>query len=242
VLGKLSSEEISEVERYAKQYPEIRQEINSIEEALKTYAMLHGKTPPPGVLSEVLTKIDNRQSASQSANNSRTAVFLAAFLAVALGAMAAYFYQQNQQLQDNLDQLAGQMAIQQASCDSISNANNILRQEIELLRQPNTKSIIMNGTASSPNAIASVFYNSEEQRTILNVVDLPVPPEGKQYQLWAFVEDNPNPVSVGVFDLQQDTALQNVQFIANAQNFAISLEDEGGSPVPTDVHLLGVGS
>jgi len=238
VLGKLTEAEISEVERFAEQYPEIQQEIVAIEEALKEYAMLHGKTPPPGVLSEVLKRIESKQASGGSATF-RPVVIIAALLAVALGALAAYFYQQNKDLQASVEQLAQQQAIQQASCDSISNLNQRLQQDIELLRNPGTRSIIMSGTDSSPGAVASVFYNPEAEETILNIVNLPDPPTGKQYQLWAFVDGETAPRSVGVFDLLPDTDLQEVQYIANAQNFAISLEDEGGSDVPTDVRLLG---
>jgi hypothetical protein len=45
VNGLLSEPEKREVEALAAQYPEIKQEIFHIEEALEAYAMAHRKTP-----------------------------------------------------------------------------------------------------------------------------------------------------------------------------------------------------
>lgn len=237
VLGKLTEAEAAEVERFANEYPEIKAELEAIENALKEYAVLHGKTPPPGVLASVLKKIETQQLISKKATLSRRALSIVALLLFGLGAIIYYLYQQNVFQQQELEATALRLDQQAISCDSIAQENANLRERIDVLTRPDTRSIIMEGTDLSPNAIASVFYNSTSREAILNIVNLPTPPTDKQYQLWAIV--NGAPVSAGVFDMTNDTSIQDIAFIANAQTFAISLEKRGGNPTPTEVHLMG---
>ena len=59
-----------------------------------------------------------------------------------------------------------------------------------------------------------------------------------QYQLWGIVEGQP--VSVGVFDLDQN--LREMLNIANASAFAITLEPTGGSETPTLDKMYVIGN
>ena len=237
VLGKLTEAEAAEVERFANKYPEIKAELEAIEDALKEYAMLHGKTPPPGVLASVLKEIETQQLTSKKATFSRRALSIVALLLLALGAIIYSLYQKDTIQQEELEAIASQLNQQAISCDSIAQANASLHKRIDVLTRPDTRPIIMEGTDLSPNAIASVYYNSTSQEAILNIVDLPEPPTDKQYQLWAIVDGTP--VSAGVFEIENGISIQDITFIADAQTFAISLEKRGGNPTPTEVHLMG---
>jgi anti-sigma-K factor RskA len=62
--------------------------------------------------------------------------------------------------------------------------------------------------------------------------NLPDPAAGKQYQLWAIVDGKP--VDAGMISTQKGVyKIQKMKSFGKAQAFAITLENEGGSPTPT---------
>ncbi|MEM9847835.1 MAG: anti-sigma factor, partial [Bacteroidota bacterium] len=105
--------------------------------------------------------------------------------------------------------------------------------KLAVLTSPDNATTIMR-QENSP-VYAAIHRNTADQIAYLDVSQLPPPPTGKQYQLW-FI-DTSAPESMGVFYLSD--AFIEVYYIATATIFAISLEDEGGSAVPTDIRYLG---
>jgi len=239
VLGKLPPEQEAEVEDYAQQYPEIRQEIGAIEKTLEEYALLQGRTPPPGVLTNILQSVEEGDGIGDgpSAPNLRPALWVLAVLLI--GALAAWFmsYQNGQEQQQQIASLEQEMTALQESCDSIQAQQE---QYLQFLQDPDTRSTIMRGTEVSPQAIAAVYFNPEAQATYLSPRALPATPSDKQYQLWAIVDGAP--VSMGVFDTPADTAgLQEVPYVENAQAYAVTLEPRGGSETPTMEQMYVIG-
>ena len=70
--------------------------------------------------------------------------------------------------------------------------------------------------------------------------DLPSPVSGKQYQLWAIADGKP--VDLGVLDKTSKMTTPKAISLAKIQAFAITLEKDGGSPVPTMDQMYVVGS
>lgn len=103
----------------------------------------------------------------------------------------------------------------------------------------NVKTIALTGVEKHPDAKAVVYLNAEDKKTYLSLENLPEPPTGYQYQLWALVDGNP--VDAGVFAHKDGKSVQEMVAVANAQAYAITLEKEGGSPVPTleNMYVMG---
>jgi len=120
-------------------------------------------------------------------------------------------------------------ATQQASEKRLSNQER----ELAVFRDVQFQSVALAGTPNAPSAKARVLYNPATKAVYVDVHNLPAAPTGKQYQLWAL--DNGKPVDAGV--LAATTAagdsLQQMKDITSAQAFAMTVEDEGGSPTPT---------
>jgi anti-sigma-K factor RskA len=230
LLGQLSADEAREVEAYARQYPAIRAELDAIERSLESYAQLHGKTPPAGTLGRILQKINAPVTTAISSNQvlqNRLRLIrgiAAVFVLFSLG-LATYI---------GLDkQKQTQVKQQLLACDTLAQELAVLQQELNFLKDIDTRPVVMNGTPVAPNA--------DSRRVYLGNLDLPVPPVGKQYQLWAIVNDTP--VSMGVFDLPARAgAFLEVPFVADAQAFAISLEDAGGKATPTLEQIVVLGA
>ncbi|HMN89725.1 MAG TPA: anti-sigma factor [Saprospiraceae bacterium] len=237
VLGQLSADEAREVEAYARQHPEIRSELDAIERSLESYAQLHSKTLPAGTLSRIFQKIDAPLAAISSNQLLRNRLRLIRGIAVvfvlfSLG-LATYIGVDKQKQTQVKQQLL--------ACDALAQELAVLQQELNFLKDIDTRPVVMNGTPVAPNAVAAVYVNADSRRVYLGNLDLPVPPVGKQYQLWAIVNDTP--VSMGVFDLPARAgAFLKVPFVADAQAFAISLEDAGGKATPTLEQIVVLGT
>jgi anti-sigma-K factor RskA len=117
--------------------------------------------------------------------------------------------------------------------ETASQRSQRLENDLSVLSSPDYQAIALAGTDVSPESAARVFWNPGAEQLYLSPGNLPEPPTGKQYQLWAIVDGSP--VSAGVFEVAPDAAsLQALASqIAQASAFAITLEPRGGSPSPT---------
>lgn len=105
--------------------------------------------------------------------------------------------------------------------------------EPDPLSNPDFKWTQLQGGGTYAGKSVSVGWNAQTQAVYLQAKIMPLPPAGKQFQLWAIV--NKKLIDAGVFDtgaaLEQQ--LQHMKAVAVAQGFAITLEQKGGSIEPT---------
>ncbi len=108
-----------------------------------------------------------------------------------------------------------------------------LRQENQVLRSEEFRTVALAGTKDAPTAHARVLFNSATHKVYVDVRSLPALPEGKQYQLWAL--DKGKPVDAGMLAVNTATGsdMQQMKDIASAQAFAMTIEPVGGSASPT---------
>ena len=98
------------------------------------------------------------------------------------------------------------------------------------MRDENTDIIILNAPDTSRHYKARVYWNKYTHNSYIDVLSLPSPEEGKQFQLWALVDGKP--VDAGVFT-SGEQSVQRVKDISSAQAWAVTLEPKGGSISPT---------
>jgi anti-sigma-K factor RskA len=87
------------------------------------------------------------------------------------------------------------------------------------------------------NNLAAVYWDKSTKDVYFLPTKLDQVPAGKQYQLWAIV--NGKPVDAGV--IGECNGLCKMRNIPNAEAFAITLEQKGGSPTPTlsEMYVMG---
>ena len=131
--------------------------------------------------------------------------------------------------------------------DNLSRERNSLREElaergrlVEDIVSPRTRVIAMVGD-EAPQANAKVFWDTETQKWVIYVFDLPAPPSDKDYQLW-YVTKNAK-ISAAVFrtDERGRTVLKLTlppDALAGLAATAVTLEPRGGSPQPTGKFYL----
>jgi len=249
VLGTLSSGEEREVLANAAQYPEIRTELNAIEAALEQYAMSNAIIPPEGLKTQILKKIDNNSPPAPRRGDDDTSgksgggfgkllswlpfILLPLLL---LTAIWGYFgHKGNKDAQEARFKTGQDLTDCRTERKQLRDTINFYRAAIKFVNDKNTRAIAMTGNEKLPGASTTIHTNSAFKVSYFAVNELPEPPEGKQYQLWAIKDGTP--VSMGVFDISPDPIA--VDYISNPQAYAVSLEIKGGVAVPTDVRIVG---
>lgn len=254
VLGTCTAEENKRVNELCKNNPAILAEVEAIEKALMEYAAVAAPKISPTIKTHLLEKINRKitppvtDSWEKAAKTRRfykkinLYLAAAAIIVVVLGIPFCYI------MYTNAEKLKSEVALLQEEKKRYGEqANTYIEQaktqqekldkmstQIALLSQPETKKVKLNstgGTADVAITDAMVYWNSNNHQTYINVDKLPPPPTGKQYQLWAIVDGKP--VDAGVLSLAAINGLQKMKDITNAQAFAITIENEGGSSVPT---------
>ena len=127
--------------------------------------------------------------------------------------------------------------------EGLAAKNNLLKSQIDAVQQQNN--LIINadkikllGVETHLELYATILY-SPEHKVYLKLDNLPEPPAGKEYQLWAIVDGKP--VDLGMSNLTNSDGLQTMKSVQNPQAFAITLEDIGGSPTPTMEQMYVMG-
>ena len=258
VLGLIPPAEVQAIEKNLLQYPELKVELNKIEDALATYAQAKAKPMPAGLSKQILQSIDNLEGNTQSdAANSTTKPAASknpsSMLPIALGIAllgsllgSFYLYQQQQNLQTQLvtaetqnANLNNQLTTLQLDCDQDIQQ---LQNENAILKNAAYQRVQMMGTPTkAPDAIAAVYYNTTDNKTYLDIGSLPPAPTDKDYQLWAIVDGQPTDMKVIDMALAAN-GLLDVTHINNAQAFAVTLETKGGNPSPNLEELYVIGN
>lgn len=255
VLGTASAEEISSVEKMAAAHPEVQQAIDAYQESLETYAQMHAVKPDAKLRDRVLNAIHeegdkNRLrtipgllNADQSTKKIRLykmlAVAASVLLLVSLSVTAVYISKYKESKYDYRNLLAAQEQMA-SSNQSMQTKMERMEGDMKLLTNPEVKAVVMKGVSAHPDMIATVYYDQASHKAYFGHSNLPTPPPGKAYQLWAIIDGKP--VDMGMYDPLQVPGLKPMKTASgNIQAFAVTLEKEGGSAVPTmdQMYVMG---
>ncbi|WP_020567884.1 anti-sigma factor [Neolewinella persica] len=247
VLERLEPAEMREVEANALQHPEIRSEIDQIEQVLEAFAIAAAPEVSPEILDRLLKEAKGKKAPASTPERtadvptpatSSSFAWIPWLLAIAALAALLYAYTQLGNRTEELQDVQGRLEILQKDCDENQEVIRAAQQRLNEVTNPATQGIILAGTDNAPDKQAIVFYNQATNKTLFKAVNLPPPPAGKQYQLWAIDADGPKDLGVLALDLEGNVVLE-VNYLPAVAAFAITLEDEGGKPAP-DLSTLQV--
>ncbi|HYE92615.1 MAG TPA: anti-sigma factor [Terriglobales bacterium] len=108
----------------------------------------------------------------------------------------------------------------------------------ELLRDPATRVVALNGLPAAPSASGRVVWHDKAGGRLF-VTGLPPAPEGKTYELWTIAGATPRPA--GTFDVDANGVASRPVPPADdgpVKVFAVTLEPAGGVPAPTGPMVL----
>lgn len=257
VMNALTATEAAEVEALARQYPEIKAEIEETQSVMQLYTQAFAQIPNPELKNKILERLKedfNEKQDSQidttedlheipkTANKTLLSEIhpknqLLPWVIAGLGLIASLlFYIQYQkitkiQLECEENQKLNELKANKQIAD--------LNFRLDILKSSETKTIPLKSVIKEDkNLEATVYWSASQNATFLSIHNLPEPPAGKQYQLWAIVDKKP--VDAGIFEYNL-TALLTMKGFNEAEAFAITLEPEGGSTSPSldKMYVLG---
>lgn len=255
VLGLANSEEIAELEKLSVEFPEIRQAIAEFSASVEKHALTDAITPPVDVKSKIMAAIKGETAsapvvsmpvhtatpAGVPVKRFRIISMLAAasvILFIASAGLNFYLYgrykQRNNEYQALLTERNSLFANNQVYQTQLRQWESVA----EMMADPSMSVIKMQGTPGRESNLATIFWNTKNKNVYIMPNKLPSPAKGKQFQLWALV--NGKPVDAGVLDPSCQGVCQ-MKNIPQAEAFAITLENEGGSPTPTmnEMYVMG---
>lgn len=250
-LGTASPEEVAMLNCMQHSFPEIKAAVLEAQQALEHMADHLSVTPSAGLKEKIWARLKTETIAeseqplvikenaikNESVKPSKSIAFkqwaVAASVLLLLSIVGNIYYNQDS---SNKEQELVAIKTQQKEQElKIAAAES----RIAMLNQPDMKVVRLKGTEQHATAHAMVFWNEQTKQVYLDAAALPQAPAGKQYQLWAMV--NGKPVDAGLYTSGSDIS-KALSTIPQADAFAITLENTGGSPVPTLSQLYVIGT
>lgn len=249
-LNALTSQEKAEFEQKLMLYPELKTELLKVQEGLEVYLMSKATNPRPDVRTKILAAIEEVPKKKSSGkvlpidgNNSLTYKYMvaAALAALVVSTFASWFFYSKWNDAENrysaLLNDKNQLAI---NYNMVKIEFDRTNSDLIVMRDAETNVVQLSAKDTSQSFEARVYWNKNTKQAYIDVLNLPAPAPGKQYQLWALVAGKP--VDAGIFELNE--GIQMVKDVLQADAWAVTIEPKGGSLVPSldQLFLLGKNS
>lgn len=249
VAGLTTGEETQQVEQWAALYPEVKAEITAIEKTMETVAMANAMQPAAHIKSKLMAAIapvgqtdttpiiTNAFTTAQAPVRSMWRWMAAASVALLLVSSYISFslYSKSKKSEEQLASKQKELDSNLAVFKQKESAHLLSHHEMDLMLEEGATRIALNKTSNAPgDCSAKIFWNKKTGAVFIDPCHMLAAPAGKTYQLWAMV--NGSPVDAGLVKtgtLQEQFSIQKMKEFKDAQAFAITLENEGGSKVPT---------
>jgi anti-sigma-K factor RskA len=234
VVGATSPEETAQVEKWREQYPEIRDELQSIEKAMESYAVANAVVPGASLKKEILGSLNAapfhhlRDPAKPVAISSAWKSIAAASLVLLIcsAIMNVVHYNKYKDASAKYDESERTIAIQ------TEKLNNMDR-DMGVVQNKYSQPVALKGMDDvAPDAAAKIFWMKNTGETYIDPSNLPATPAGMQYQLWAIVDGKP--VDGGVIPTKAGGKyhILKMKSFGKVEAFAVTLETMGGHPEP----------
>ncbi|MES2798964.1 MAG: anti-sigma factor [Bacteroidota bacterium] len=246
VLGLVSPQEKQEVECMSHIYPEIGEELKLYQDSIEQLAIKGAVNPPAFLKGIVMERVRSEKQIAANSSTSEAKI-------IALKPQPSNFYKYaaaasvllvvglgigllNSRMTSS--DLNAELAAMSSQQDSLKINVNLAAERIAFMSDVNTSKVKMVGTEAHPDMMATVYWNSNNQKVMLKVNELVSLPAEKQYQLWAIVDGQPK--DMGVFDMT--SSILEMKNTASAEAFAVTVEPKGGSVSPTMDQLYVIGT
>ena len=255
ILGLASPDEAGILECVMKNNAEVKAAFEEAQKTLEDLATAQAVIPPDDLRTKIWNKIQQEQTSEtpeevapvvsadipaakpqeeiRIQGNSNWKVYAVAASVLFLISVAGNIFWMN-------DQAKAREEIAQIKTEKKNQdlAMQKMNQKMVMVSNPDMKMVMLKGVEKHTDSKAMVFWDTKTKEVYLNAESLPKAPQGMQYQLWAIADGKP--VSAGMYSEEKDSkvALAN---IPKAQAFAITLEKQGGSPVPTMENMYVMG-
>jgi anti-sigma-K factor RskA len=247
--GLTSAAENADVQRWAKQYPEVAAEIEAIQAGLEGYAQAHAITPGSSVKEKVFAEINKssavpvinlkqRDNGTENVRSISSSWKYAAAASIVLLIGSLIF---NYTLYNKYNTVNNDLQLAQNKLSESEKAMLGMKGEIAIMTNPDARHVSLETMDSAKDNAARIYWMKNTGDVYVDPSNLPELPSNKQYQFWAIIDGRP--VNGGIITREvngKKVHVQQMKTFGNAQAFAISVEDAGPEkPVPTEVKAMG---
>jgi anti-sigma-K factor RskA len=255
LLGELTEREREEVLALAKTHPEIQWELDELEQAMFSFDEKMGVAPTLKVKEKIFASLEEsfkkeeRTIANPDPEEVKVVKFspwknfavAASLVAVLASAAAIYFAGKFYDVEEKFTAL---LADQQVMADNLNQVKLEFEEtdsRLDRLVSGDFKRIPMIGQTlpMQKDAKVDVFWDQSAQEVFVAVNTLNLLSAEFDYQLWAIGKDGP--VGIGLVNPGEKFTLQQMQAVAEAGAFAITIEPKGGSKAPNLEKLVVLG-
>jgi anti-sigma-K factor RskA len=256
LLGELTEREREEVLDFAKRYPEIQRELDELEETMFAFDNMTGVSPSQEVKEKIFSTLEStfilKEAPKPSAVPADAKVVpigspwkpfaIAASIAAIVASGAAFYYADK--YQERNDQFTALLQDQSVMADNLNQVNQELDKVDEQLDKfvaGNYKRVEMRGEGfdMQKDAKVDLIWDQNAQEVFIAVSNLNDLSDEFDYQLWAIGDDGP--VGIGLVNEGIKMSRQQMEAVAQAGAFAITIEPKGGSKAPTLEKLVVLG-
>lgn len=257
LLGELTEREREEVLSLAKTHPEIQRELDELEETMFAFDNMSGIAPSQEVKDKIFSTLENDfilkeapKSAAASADSKKVVPIsspwkpfaIAASIAAIVASGAAFYYADK--YQEKNEQFTALLQDQSVMADNLNQVKQEYEQkdsQLDRMIAGDFKRVEMRGEGfeMQKDARVDVFWDQNAREVFVAVNRLNELSEEFDYQLWAIGDEGP--VGIGLVNSGERLTLQQMQAVAQAGAFAITIEPKGGSESPTLEKLVVLG-
>lgn len=235
VMGATSSDESIKVEQWRSMFVEVDEEIINIEKSLEAYAFANAITPSNSVKEKIFISIKNNSSTENKSLQSAKVVSIsplrniaaaaAVLLLIGSSVLNFFYYNKYNDVNSKFNESQQQIALLNEHLTDLNNDMGIVQSKY-------SEPVSLKGLEAAPDAAAKIFWMKNTGEVYVDPINLPMAPNGKQYQLWAIVDGKP--IDGGMITSKDGKKyhIQKMKTFGKAQAFAITLETEGGNPQP----------
>jgi hypothetical protein len=245
-MNALSSNEKKDFERNMLLYPELNEELKNISIALERYADDHAVNPHPQLRLKLVKQNGHykeiKQAKDEKSPKKNTSVLgykyliAASLAALVISTFASwFFYSRWEDAEDRYTDLLNDKNELAESYNLVKLTFDENLTKLFVMRDPSTKMFEMHAADTSGHYMARVYWNKLNRRTYVDMIKVPDPGEGRQYQLWAVNAGNKTDAGICSAD---GSGLQQVKDIEEANGWILSIEQKGIQATAPTVSLL----
>jgi anti-sigma-K factor RskA len=233
VMGGTTPIENAQVEQWRALYPEVNDEIDSIEKNLEAYAFANAVAPSHKVKERIEAAL-KIPSQTNTQNNGKAKVvsitpwknIAAAAVALLIGSAIFNVIYFGKYKAASAKYEEGEKTIAALNANLAEEAN-----EMNVIRSKYSLPLKLKPDIAPKDADAKIFWMTNTGEVYIDPSNLPVPPKGMQYQLWAIVDGKAIDGGLIVSKDGKTLRMQKMKTFGKAQAFAVTLELEGGVAV-----------
>lgn len=267
VLGFASEQEMQEVVSLSQIYPEIKAELNSIEQTFEKMAAEGAIEPSAELKAVVLEKIaqteqlkaQNLNGTSETAKEPAKVVQINApdtnapnpwkwmaaasvILLIGVGTLWILATNRANSLKTQVAELNQEKSANEQVLTAMQLEQDRLNSIQAMVVDHDMRKVILMGTPKDPKACVHFMWSESSNKGIMVAECITDPPTDMQYQLWAIADGKP--VSLGLFDHEEVMNTTDPFDISmdNVSAFAITLEKKGGVASPTMENMVVMGT